>query len=177
MRLLLVRTLLLSTLFTTGCATVGQNHDGLTNFDQVSPALYRGAQPTSQGIATLAAMHVKTIINLRDDASTSEPRLVRAAGMNYLALPLNAATLTGADAQRFLTLLGDAPPPVFVHCFAGRDRTGMAIAAYRIRIDHWQTAAALAELYAHGHNWLLFPKVRSAIAAFAQNATPPAASH
>src|SRR5258706_9038328 len=38
---------------------------GLTNFYQVSTNLYRGAQPTAEGMRQLKAMGIKTVINLR----------------------------------------------------------------------------------------------------------------
>ena len=38
---------------------------GLTNFYQVTTNLYRGAQPTAEGMKQLKAMGIKTVINLR----------------------------------------------------------------------------------------------------------------
>lgn len=149
----------------TGCATVGHQQAGIDNFDQVSPTLYRGAQPSAKGIQTLASMNVKTIINLRDSDDAAEAQQVKAAGMNYIYFPLDAETVTPADAEKFLTLLDNAPKPVFVHCHVGRDRTGMAVAAYRVREQGWTVKDAVADMYAHGHFWMLFPKVRNAVAA------------
>jgi uncharacterized protein (TIGR01244 family) len=152
--------------FFTGCATVGRPQGGIDNFDQVSPTLYRGAQPSAKGIQTLASSyHVKTVINLRDSDDTAEAQQVKAAGMNYIYFPLDAETVTPADAEKFLTLLENAPKPVFVHCHVGRDRTGMAVAAYRVREQGWTVKDAVADMYAHGHFWMLFPKVRGAVAA------------
>ena len=153
----------------TGCGTVGHNEIGIENFDQVSPTLFRGAQPTGEGIHTLAGFHVQTIINLRDGDDSREAQMVRDAGMTYLCLPWDAETVTVADANRFLDILAAAPKPVFVHCLVGRDRTGLAIAAYRVCVEGWTEQAALADLFDHGHYWLLFPKVRTAIALLAQN--------
>ena len=154
-------------LATAGCATVGHHEVGIDNFDQVSPALFRGGQPTQQGIKTLAEYHVKTVINLRGDGDSQEAQWVRDAGMTYLHLPLDAETVTPQDAERFLELLAQAPAPVFVHCHVGRDRTGMAVAAYRLREQGWTQQEAVNDLIDHGHFWLLFPKVRGTIAALA----------
>jgi hypothetical protein len=44
---------------------------GVENFAKISPALWRGAQPTAEGFRSLEAAGVKTVINLRgrhDDA-------------------------------------------------------------------------------------------------------------
>jgi uncharacterized protein (TIGR01244 family) len=155
-----------------GCSTVGHSRVGIDNFDQVSPELFRGAQPGKSGMQTLAEYHVKTVINLRGGDDSSEAAMVREAGMTYLHLPLDAETVTVADAERFLAMLATAPGPVFVHCFVGRDRTGLAVAAYRIRVQGWSEQEALRDLYDHGHYWLLFPKVRGAISQLAQAPRP-----
>ena len=74
--------------------------------------LYRGAQPTKTGFHTLADLHVKSIINLRDDADPAEEKLSRAAGMAYFWLPQNPLNVTERDARRFLEVLASAPTPV-----------------------------------------------------------------
>ena len=160
--------LLLLVMGVAGCQTVGHNRAGIDNFDEVSPELFRGGQPTDEGIRTLAEYHVRTVINLREGDDSHEARAVRAAGMMYLHIPLDAETVTRADAERFLAILPTVPAPVFVHCLVGRDRTGMAVAAYRLRVQGWTQEAALRDLYDHGHFWVLFPKVRGAIGELAQ---------
>ena len=42
-------------------------YDELPNFGRVNERLYRGGQPGKGGLRRLAALGVKTIINLRDD--------------------------------------------------------------------------------------------------------------
>jgi len=50
-----------------------------------------------------------------------------------------------------LALLNDGSQwPVFVHCRRGADRTGTAIACYRIMHDHWSKQQALAEAKTFG---------------------------
>lgn len=171
MRLLTTICLALFLLATTGCATVGHREAGIDNFDQVSPTVYRGAQPSQAGFHTLESYHVKTVINLRDSDDSREAQMARDAGMNYIHLPLDAEKVTAADARHFLDLLATAPAPVFVHCMVGRDRTGLAVAAYRVMVQGWSKDAALRDLNAHGHFWLFFPKVRAAISNLA-SATP-----
>src|SRR5260370_111631 len=45
---------------------------GITNFYQVTTNLYRGSQPTAQGMAQLKAMGIKTVINLRSFHSDAD---------------------------------------------------------------------------------------------------------
>lgn len=173
MRLLMKMSVLVVGMVLAGCGTVGQRRAGIENYDEVSPTLYRGAQPTEEGFRTLASYGVKTVINLRDSDDAREAALVRGAGMAYVHLPWDAARVTEAEAEQFLAVLGEAQGPVFVHCLAGRDRTGLAVAAYRVRVQGWTLEAALRDLNAHGHNWVLYPNVRAAITGLAR--TPAAA--
>jgi hypothetical protein len=49
--------------------------------------------------------------------------------------------------------------PEYVHCLMGRDRTGLAIVAFRVRVQRWTREAALNDLDAHGYNWVMYPNV------------------
>jgi protein tyrosine/serine phosphatase len=156
-----------------GCSTVGQNATGIQNFAQVSPDLYRGAQPTAAGIKMLADRHVRTVVNLRDqdEVDPKEAELVRDAGMHYIVLNQDAENCSIKDVENFLAILVTAPRPIFVHCHAGRDRTGLAVAAYRICMQRWTAEAAKKELYSYGHYWALFPKIGKLVTTIG-NATP-----
>src|ERR1700752_2274371 len=45
---------------------------GIPHFGQVTPNLYRGAQPSAEGIAELKKMGVEVVVNLRGGGSKSE---------------------------------------------------------------------------------------------------------
>jgi len=132
-----------------GAASV-PNVPGVTNFHQVDEHVYRGAQPSGQGFAGLAKIGIQTVIDLRGEQS--EGNAVQQAGMRYVRLPWNGYKAP-SDAQMaaVLTLLNDSSAwPVFVHCRRGADRTGTAIACYRVAHDHWTNQQALAEAKAFG---------------------------
>jgi len=123
---------------------------GVPNFHQVDEHIYRGAQPNGEGFNGLAKLGIKTVIDLRGEGS--EGAAVAHAGMRYVRLPWSGYKAPG-DSQiaAVLSLLNDDSAwPVFVHCRRGADRTGTAIACYRISHDHWTNQQALAEAKTFG---------------------------
>ena len=55
----------------------------IKNFGSVNNQYYRGAQPEGQDYAALAALGVKTVIDLQEDGETAEAKSVEAAGMKF----------------------------------------------------------------------------------------------
>ena len=143
-------------------AFAGPTVDGIKNFYRVDEHVLRGAQPTDDGFRYLAKNGVRTIIDLRenDARSSAEEKVVTAAGMRYVNVPMTGyAPPTEADITKILLLLEDhTGGSVFVHCKRGADRTGAAIAAYRIHHDHWQNERALAEAMSRGMRIFQFPR-------------------
>jgi protein tyrosine/serine phosphatase len=131
---------------------------GLSNVGRVAPGVLRGAQPGKNGYATLKAMGVKTVIDMRTTAN--EQKQVEAAGMRAVAFPI-VMTRDGLKekVERVVTLMADpANQPVYVHCRHGQDRTGIVVAAYRMKQQGWSLADAEAEMQAFGFNdvWVNF---------------------
>ena len=156
-----------------GCApaSVGRSEQGVENFARVEGAphaIYRGAQPTPEGIARLASSDYKvsTVIDLRDDGKDWEAGAVAANGMVYKRIPSNAGKVEPAKIKEFLSTVAGAPGPVFVHCKEGRDRTGLEIAMYRIMVQGWTRDAAVEELRAHGYNRFWFPGIERYVMSF-----------
>lgn len=54
---------------------------------------------------------------------------------------------------RFLAIVKAAPKPVYVHCRAGVDRTGVLAAAYRVVIDGASRKEAIAEMARYHSPW------------------------
>lgn len=119
---------------------------GLPNLYRVSPTLYRGAQPTAEGIRELERMGVRTLLSLRTfhddpDVLDAGDSLVRES---IRAKPWHAEK---EDVARFLKIVTDPKKqPVFVHCQQGSDRTGMMCAVYRVVVDGWSKDEAIREM-------------------------------
>jgi len=123
---------------------------GLANVGRVAPGIFRGAQPTPVGYATLKAMGVRTVINLR--TRHGGRKAVEAAGMRYVEIPMSFwKDVDPAVVRMALSAMTDpANQPVFVHCSRGTDRTGVVAAVYRMEVDGWSEAEAEAEMEAFG---------------------------
>ena len=126
----------------------------LPNFHQVNARLYRGGQPREGGLGKLAALGIKTVINLRDDdeRARAEEAEARAAGLHYFNVPFGRlGRPTDEQVARVLGLINaPANGVVFVHCAKGQDRTGTVIAVYRITHDRWTGERAKKEAEHYG---------------------------
>jgi protein tyrosine/serine phosphatase len=125
---------------------------GLKNVGRVSPLIFRGAQPAPQGYATLKKMGIRTVLNLR--TSVSERQQVEAAGMRSVEIPIKmSGGVTRDKINRIVAIMADPNnQPVFVHCKLGKDRTGVVMAAYRMKVDGWPLTLAESEMESFGFN-------------------------
>jgi protein tyrosine/serine phosphatase len=132
----------------------------LPNLYKVGTGIYRGGQPTEAGIIQLKALGIRTVINLRDDddRAKKEGDWARSAGLNFINIPLsNLLGPKDAKIDRILEQMTlSENQPVFIHCKRGSDRTGTAIAIYRISREGWSGDRANAEAKKFGFGWWQF---------------------
>ena len=118
---------------------------GIKNCFQVTTNLYRGAQPTTEGMSHLKATGIKTVINLR--ALHSDEDEVAGTGLKSVRFEMEPWHGEEDDVVRFLKVVTDTNNlPAFVHCKRGADRTGMMCAMYRVVVCGWTKQAAIAEM-------------------------------
>jgi len=145
---------------------------GISNFGQVTPALFRGGQPTSDGYRELKQMGVEYVVSFRHEKGENslERRAVEAQGMRFVSLPWHAwDTPANEEVSRFFVLLAaNRQSKIFVHCQQGRDRTGVMVAIYRIAVDHWCPESAVAEMKAYHYHHFFFPQLESYVENFPQ---------
>ena len=134
-----------------GCAT--EMH-GITvhvcNLHEVSPGIYRGARPDARGLRDLAALGVRTDLDLETSASTTaiEEQQAVAAGVTFLPEPMSYLRAPSDElVDRLLGELNDpALQPVFLHCKLGNDRTGLIVALDRVINEGWTPEVAWNEM-------------------------------
>jgi protein tyrosine/serine phosphatase len=118
------------------------------NFGKMDDRFYRGAQPSESDYKDLAALGIKTVIDLRDDPMSYEKRDVEALGMRYVNIPMSDSSYPKEEQiAAFLKVVNDpATAKFFVHCAGGRHRTGVMGAVYRFNVNHWNYDQAYAEM-------------------------------
>jgi len=154
----------------------------IKNFGQMDDRFFRGSRPDNNDYPALAALGVKTIIDLTDNSISYEKPAVEAAGLRYVNIPMVDKSYPSMDQiNQFLKIVDDpATGKFFVHCAGGRHRTGVVGAVYRFNYDHWNLDQALAEMdqyefgsgYGHGKQrdfvkdyWSQFQANQTAVAA------------
>jgi len=163
-------------------STVGVVNTGtvrIDNFGRVNQGYYRGAQPEGRDYADLAALGIKTVINLTsDDAQANEESMVERAKMTYFEIPMTThEPPTAAQLAQFMKIVNDpANHPVYVHCVGGRHRTGVMTAAYRMTQDGWTADRAFSEMkqYKFGADFL-HPEFKRFVYAYRAEPAKPAA--
>ena len=120
----------------------------ISNFGQMDERFYRGARPGKNDYQALAALGIKTVIDLTDNSREYEQPAVEAAGLRYVNIPIvDKSYPSTAQVNAFLKVVDDpSTGKFFVHCAGGRHRTGLMGAVYRFNHDHWSFDQAYAEM-------------------------------
>lgn len=131
------------------------------NFDVVEEgAIYRSGQIHRMLIEDLLEDHgIDVIIDLAsdpdDENEKAEIEAAKAAGVRHETFPLTGHG-TGdiemyAQALRTLHEAREEGKQVLLHCHGGSERTGGAIAFYRVYVQGWAPDDAVREMLEHSH--------------------------
>ena len=123
---------------------------GITNFAQVETTVACAGAVTPEAVAGIKKMGFASIINLRLDTEKgadidAEAAAAKAAGINFVHLPLNGNMPDPAVADRFLRIIAESGnQPAFIHCASGNRAAAMWLIK-RVLIDKWDNDRALEE--------------------------------
>jgi protein tyrosine/serine phosphatase len=117
----------------------------LSNFHKISDNLYRGAQPSQEGMKELERLGIRTVINLRE--WHSDRKILKGTSLRYKRIKMDAMAPSDKQAIRFLQIVSRRENgPFFVHCQHGADRTGTMCALYRTAFQGWTKSEAIDEM-------------------------------
>lgn len=114
---------------------------------KVSDGLTRGSRiDDKQGYQKLVDQGFKGIVDLTLEG-TNDAKGGKAAGLNTLNVKiLDNSAPTQKQMKDFLDFATNPKnSPCYVHCEAGKGRTGVAVASYRMAVEGWPPEKAIAE--------------------------------
>jgi uncharacterized protein (TIGR01244 family) len=95
-----------------------------------------GAQVSEEEVKRLPQEGFRTVVNLREPGEQDQPvspdderKMVEAAGMKYLHIPVSGKDMKPEQVDRFRQELMAQPGPVFVHCHKGKRAGAFAMMA------------------------------------------------
>ena len=127
---------------------------GIARFALIRPGLARGGDPHEGGLRYLHSHGYRTIVSFLTDSAESS--WVVNSGMRWIHIPMRSGLFsaqppTQDQVRQFLAVVTDSTQyPVFIHCHAGKDRTGAMSAIYRMEACGWTKDEALAEMDSFG---------------------------
>lgn len=129
------------------------------NFHRVKKReLYRSGQIQKEEFQLLKDFGVKTIISFNNYevagfSAKDEARWAKEQGITFIheeMHPWNKPSLR--HLLRVVELMKNSEKPVLIHCQGGSDRTGMAVAAYKMIYENWSYDAVFNEMLYYGFN-------------------------
>ena len=128
---------------------------GVTNFAKLESTIACAGATTAAAMPELKKLGYNAIINLREASEQgadieNAATAAKAAGINYVHLPMNGRSPDPAVADKFLkAIVEPANQPVFVHCGSGNRAAAMWMIK-RMVVDGWDADRAGAEATALG---------------------------
>lgn len=141
------------------------------NFGKMDEKLYRGAQPEPDDYQALKALGITTVIDLRNDPTDYEKPAVEALGMKYVNIPMSGWKYAkDSQVEEFMKLMNDpATGAVYVHCKAGKHRTGLTGAVYRMEKYGWDYDQAYKEMKNYNYSsWPVHYNIKSYVQDYAK---------
>lgn len=119
--------------------------------------LYRGRQPSIHAYKFIQkSKGIRTIICLRELGNKfHELPEIKSSKLNFITIPIDTNFPKISHLIQSIDIIKQKEYwPIYIHCFTGKDRTGLACAFYRCVINNWSVEDAIAEMKEMGiHYW------------------------
>ena len=124
---------------------------GVPDAGKINDFLYRGGQPSEDGLRELKRLGITTIVDLRGKSPAAiekEHQHLQSLGLDHVSIGGNGwSPPEDRQVAEFFSLIRKQPrQKIFVHCWFGADRTGVMIALYRMTFDGWTPDQAIQEI-------------------------------
>lgn len=131
------------------------------NFLKVNDKLYRGGKPSGNDLSILKNKYgVQRIVSLDLESGNNIAPFCKQLNLEHFIIPLeNGNSENLPKLSKNLDKIFNSGKKSYVHCYHGRDRTGMVCAIYRIH-SGWSLEKALKEAYDIGMGLPLDPVSR-----------------
>jgi tyrosine-protein phosphatase SIW14 len=143
----------------------------IINFGQMDERFYRGGQPMPGDYQALKDLGVNTVIDIRNDPTDYEKREVEALGMKYVNIPMSGwKWAKDVQVEEFKKLMNDpSTGVVYLHCKAGKHRTGLLGAVYRFEKYGWDYDRAYREMKNYNYtSWPVHVNIKNFVRDYAK---------
>lgn len=122
----------------------------IKNFKQINDYLYRGSAPNKYDLKILFDnFGIRKVVSLDDLIANKIYPYVNDLGMEHVVIPLTGCEDSNTKNISYLLKninnIMDNEIPTYIHCRHGSDRTGLAVALFRVLNDAWDPASAIDE--------------------------------
>jgi hypothetical protein len=127
------------------------------NFRRVAEQIYAGGNPDANFLSFFKkTLNGKTVLSLDANISAAIDPVVKNLKLNHITFPLNAGDTNVTDSLKNLIRnvqnnLFSNNQPIYVHCLHGSDRTGFALALFRVMKQNWSCDQAISEAARYGY--------------------------
>lgn len=142
----------------------------MKQFVQVAPGILRGGAPSPEEVRILKDVwHVKKIVSLDEESGRAITDVCKELQIEHLIIDIDISIYRITPKLNYLKrnirTIMMSNPVVYIHCFRGMDRTGLAIALYR-RAMGWSCEAAMREAKSLGFGTGIPVKLRDLYTSF-----------
>ena len=117
------------------------------NFSKIDDNIYRGSAPTVEDVVNLHKKYgIRKIISLDLNSGKKINRICKLLHIKHVNLPINGDKKTMIDfLNHDIRDLLENNKPSYIHCLHGKDRTGLAVALYKVKCKGMDPDDAIEE--------------------------------
>ena len=136
------------------------------NFRKVDGQIYAGAAPDAEFLKFFKeTLGGRAVLSLDADIADKIAAVIKQLGMQHIVIPINSSNASVNDNVRALirsienNMLTNLQP-IYIHCLHGRDRTGFAVALYKVLKRGESCQQALNDVMTYGYGVGVSPRTQ-----------------